>query len=441
MKKLLLMMMCCPALLAAQSNGVKVSNLAVDAGTVTFDVSWKNTGMPLVWCDTVWVWVDYNNNGVMERLPVTGATASAGTVTKVPNNDKGVWVAGNARTKGSFSATVKLLTATADVAGACAYASNYPPVGKYNDDGTGISFTGTPMYEILLAKADGGSVTVVSGDTLLLPCDYIVTSFIDATGAPGIMKNYCTAPGHTVNFTAFNPCEGAAIGTVWYLTDTREAASTLTEARARTYKVKKMQDGRIWMVQDMKFGDKCGKLTFSGSNGRNQTGNLSSVFTGYYGDCTAATNINTPPTRGYLYDWAAVVNASGAYYSGTYTGCSGTSTAANACQGICPVGWHVPTGNTDGEFYDLHTNYGRGCVTNNDNCWDAGSDWEGLLGGGCWSDGGLNVQGIDGGYWSSTFYTNTNAYELVYRQSATYPGTYNVNYKSFGIGVRCVRNY
>jgi uncharacterized protein (TIGR02145 family) len=41
------------------------------------------------------------------------------------------------------------------------------------------------MYDIQLAKPGGGSVTVKSGDTFLLPCNYTVTSFTDATGAPG----------------------------------------------------------------------------------------------------------------------------------------------------------------------------------------------------------------------------------------------------------------
>jgi hypothetical protein len=186
-KNLLLMMLCCPAMLAAQqTNGVTVSGLAVSAGsptTVTFNVSWQ-TPMPVaLWSDTVWVFVDYNKNGKMERLPVTGATVSAGTVTKISGNDKGVWIVGNARTQESFSATVKLLTTVKDVGGACVYGSNYPPVGEYTS-ATEISFTGTPMYEISLTNSGGETTTVESGDTFLLPCDYTLTSFTDATGAP-----------------------------------------------------------------------------------------------------------------------------------------------------------------------------------------------------------------------------------------------------------------
>jgi uncharacterized protein (TIGR02145 family) len=184
-KNLLLMMLCIPVVLSAQNgNGVTVSNLAVDAGTVTFNVSWDKNNPS----DTVWVFVDYNDAGVMRRLQVTNATVSAGTVTKTPNNNKGVWVEGNARTEGSFSATVKLLTATADLAGACAYASNCPPVGEYN--ATEISFTGTPEYKVVLERNDKSTYTVTVGkdESLLIPSGEVVLSFTDKTGAPGRLK-------------------------------------------------------------------------------------------------------------------------------------------------------------------------------------------------------------------------------------------------------------
>jgi uncharacterized protein (TIGR02145 family) len=191
----------CPIVLSAQ-NGVKVSNLAVDAGMVTFAVSWnKNTctSAATPWRDTVWVIVDYNRAGVMERLPLLpGATLTAtsapgvGQVIEEEDNNKGVWVVGNARSAGSFSATVKLLTATADLAGACVYALNHPPVGKYLS-ASEISFTGTPPYEIVL-KDKEGDLKSCSTSTInyLVPAGYTVQSFSDKAGAPGILK--CKPP-------------------------------------------------------------------------------------------------------------------------------------------------------------------------------------------------------------------------------------------------------
>jgi uncharacterized protein (TIGR02145 family) len=436
-KNLLLMMLCIPAVLAAQDNGVIVSNLAVDAGTVTFNVSWESVGMPALWSDTVWVFVDYNDAGVMKRFPVTDATASAGTVTKVLNNDKGVWVAGNARDADSFSATVQLFTTVSNVAGACAYASNYPPVGEYSSDAPMISFTGTPMYEISLAKSGGGSVTVKSGDTLLLPCGYSLASFTDATGAPGITDESCTAPGRTVTFTEFDPCPTAVIGDYWYLTDTREPNNV------QTYKVKLMADGHIWMVQDLKFGDKCNKDDFKGSNGSDQIGNLTSLTDKtYYGDCTNMRDNSTPISRGYLYDWAAAINKSSAYYgSSVNVGCSGTSSGTvspnpSSCQGICPNGWHVPTGGTGSELYALCAALGCG-NTYYCSCLLDAATFEGVLGGAYETSWAGNVVV----YASSTYNASTLFYVSCYPSIG---GTYCndiYNWKDSMSSLRCVRNY
>jgi hypothetical protein len=189
-KNLLLMMMCCPAILAAQ-NGVTISGLAIDAGTVTFNVSWNKDHVPTLWSDSVWVFVDYNNKGVMERLPLlSGATLTTtspgGKVIEEPDNNKGVWVAGNARSSGSFSATVKLLTAVKNVGGACVYGSNYPPVGEYSsNDASKIVFIGTPEYDVALLHKSGTLVTTTTSSPLNVPAGFTVHSFTDKTVAPG----------------------------------------------------------------------------------------------------------------------------------------------------------------------------------------------------------------------------------------------------------------
>jgi hypothetical protein len=101
-------------------------------------------------------------------------------------NNKGVWVAGNARTNGSFSATVKLYTATAIAhrANVCAYASNYPPVGQYTGVNR-IKFTGTPSFDLQLNR---GSYSINREEAQGLydaPAGKYMVAFTDATGAPG----------------------------------------------------------------------------------------------------------------------------------------------------------------------------------------------------------------------------------------------------------------
>jgi hypothetical protein len=214
-------------MLSAQ-NGISVSGLLLDAGTVTFDVSWKNIGMPTPWSDTVWVWVDYNDAGVMKRLPVIAATASVGTVTKIADNDQGVWVIGDARTAGNFSTTVQLLTATATPAGACVYASNYPPVGTY-ETGNIVKFTGTPGYELYFSDGSTYTLSCESPCTYEVPDNVTLISFTDKTGAPGTFTQPSAPTDPTPDLSTAWRCGSGTVtlsassaGAVidWYDTDT-----------------------------------------------------------------------------------------------------------------------------------------------------------------------------------------------------------------------------
>jgi hypothetical protein len=186
-----------PAALMAQ-NGINISNFAMNSGTVTFDITWKTVDMPAVWSDSAWVFIDYNDAGVMKHLPLSaGATLTATSapgvarVIEVPGNTDGVWVVGNARSAGSFSATVKLLNAIANFSGACAYASNYQPVGEFIST-TDVKFTGSPTYKVVIEDTGGRTEIRRSDSPFTIPSGYTLKSFSDATGAPGIIK--CMPP-------------------------------------------------------------------------------------------------------------------------------------------------------------------------------------------------------------------------------------------------------
>jgi uncharacterized protein (TIGR02145 family) len=248
-----------------------------------------------------------------------------------------------------------------------------------------------------------------------------------STAATGVVAA-CNEPGSTVTFTAFDPCTDAPVLSTWRLADLRESSNP------QTYTVRLMHDGHYWMVQDLKFGDKCNKTTFAGSTS-NQTGKITTLSGTWYGDCRN----NTQSGAGYLYDWAGAIQQAGAYYSGSNVGCSGTGTAANACQGICPEGWHIPTGNTNGEYQALHTAIG-GCSEYNDNCWDASSTWEGVYGGLCRNTGTLGYQGSYAYYWTCTRNSTVVAYCVSFDPTSIYPGT-STSSKHYGSSVRCVRNY
>jgi uncharacterized protein (TIGR02145 family) len=370
-KNLLLMMLCCPIVLAAQ-NGVTVSGLAINAGTVTFDVSWEKPMPVELWSDTVWVFVDYNNAGKMERLPLLpGATLTAtspgGKVIEESDNNKGVWVAGNARSAGSFSATVQLLTAVSNVGGACVYASNYPPVGEYKNNATEISFTGTPMYEISLSNSEGETAAVKSGNTFLLPCDYTLTSFTDATGAPGIIIPGYNQPQGSCTYT-----EPAVVGTFANFDKNYSAATyvSLTDKRDnKNYPVVKI--GSRWVMarnlnyqKDLNFNAASnqanGKSFISTTNG---TPAIGSFWCPGANGATTSTQVACE-VWGALYTWETAMMVDGKFTSsahnsstwsepssyGTNTNSANTQNharsdagAVTGGRGICPPNWHVPT--------------------------------------------------------------------------------------------------
>jgi uncharacterized protein (TIGR02145 family) len=209
--------------------------------------------------------------------------------------------------------------------------------------------------------------TLHTGESYTTPEIYTSTTYyaqarVESTGclsarvpvsAEVDMDGCCTAPGATVTFTAFNPCTSPApaSGSTWTLRDTRAGGNSYT------YIVKKMADGRIWMVQDLAFGN-CTDAPFNNDNSEAATTYQPTVYPGYVGHCTSATTTSTPSGMRYLYNWPAALNTKAAYYGGPATGCSGTSggtsgTNPGACKGICPTGWHLPT---TGEYVALHSN-------------------------------------------------------------------------------------
>jgi uncharacterized protein (TIGR02145 family) len=227
------------------------------------------------------------------------------------------------------------------------------------------------------------------------------------------------------NFTAFSPSASAAVGTTWCLKDTRESNNN------QTYRVRKLIDGRIWMVDDLKFGDKCVRTIFSSPTNQNQTGRVSSTFPAYYGECAIHPYSTMKQYIGYYYDWAAARNLEGAcYMCESMPACSGA-----ACQGICPAGWHVPTHQEHntllGNFtIDYEKRYYMYSAANY------------YLNYASWSNAGwIEATSNDAGWWSSSHYSNDRdeVYSLVSSYYSVDTPNYDM-YRNLGLNVRCVKD-
>jgi uncharacterized protein (TIGR02145 family) len=241
-----------------------------------------------------------------------------------------------------------------------------------------------------------------------------------------------TPPGFTIAFSAFSPDPAAPTGTVWYLTDTREGGNN------NTYKVKKLADGNIWMVQDLMFGT-CPNNTnnWNNDNSAAATKNEPTVYEGYVGHCRSS-----EVTTSYLYNWPAAMQNENAYAgTGSFEGCTGTSAGTSSpnpgsCQGICPSGWHIPTGNSDGEFGALYD--ALNCGSGSDYCWKESSTFEGTHSGAVQTNGNFVVP-ERGAYKSSTAATNTQNYYMYYQPTGSWVNV--LQQTNGGALVRCVMNY
>jgi uncharacterized protein (TIGR02145 family) len=184
-------------------NGISISDFSATVGsptTVTFKVAWnKKAGK-----DTAWVFVDYNDRGTMTRLSLenNGHTASPGTITSP--NKQGAWVIIDTPASGIFMSTISLHSAATYLAGACVYAVNYFPKGRYTSAST-VVFNGTPKYDVVLQNA--GSIYKVASP-YKVPDGDALRSFTDATGAPGAISCLPPNPQSLVALSSY--CAGAS---------------------------------------------------------------------------------------------------------------------------------------------------------------------------------------------------------------------------------------
>ena len=188
---------------------------------------------------------------------------------------------------------------------------------------------------------------------------------------------------------------------------------------------------QCWMKSNLR--------TTSGIN-NGEGSNLSSTVPYYY------RNDNNPDYNeigyGLLYNWPAVMK-----------GESSSDANPSGVQGICPIGWHVPS---QGELVMLYSNYNNeysgaftsGCSWNSSDSPDSPGDYTsdyrnfsgfGLLPTGCYTNNGYENFGDTALLWGTTNYMEGFAMgcEFFYDDYQAYSAFLN---KRYGYAVRCVRN-
>jgi uncharacterized protein (TIGR02145 family) len=192
------------------------------------------------------------------------------------------------------------------------------------------------------------------------------------------------------------------------------------------------------------YGDGTGTVNtgWYGKTGSNATG--TGTTTQIYGDCRNPTIGGSSPCTsgttvcGYSYNWQAAIQAVNANYGVAYT------PPSYPVQGICPVGWHLPTGGSStGEYYNLYVAVGGTgtSVTSGPafTFFSPGGNWKGLYSGYSIDNGSLDNQGTYGYFWSSVPSSATLAYYEYFYSGYVYSGN-NASNKLSGFAVRCLKN-
>jgi uncharacterized protein (TIGR02145 family) len=196
-------------------------------------------------------------------------------------------------------------------------------------------------------------------------------------------------PGAADTFARFAPSPTVPVGATRRLTDSRDG---------KVYVVRKLADGRFWMVQDLRFGS-CSDSSFT-------TGVMQR---GYVGHCRT----NTQPGAGYLYDWAAVSQRE---------------------PGLCPAGWRVPVID-EYRLADVVFPRVYGCASYE--CWQSAAVWAGVPTAFCNAGGAPVYHPGKIAHWTVTPVDLEAAYCFMSQPSSPSQGVYVR--RDIGMAVRCVK--
>ncbi len=197
----------------------------------------------------------------------------------------------------------------------------------------------------------------------------------------------------------------------------------------QTYRIRLLADGHWWMVENLRFGNCSDAATYKNYSTKSIQ-NL--IANGYYGVC----RVSTLDNGSHLYNWQGAMNHPNARHNTTSNPAGNTNNnSPTQWQGICPEGWHLPSGGNAGEFQKLYTAYGNRTFIYPGYC-----HFEGALAGRVnGSNGNIDEKGR-GCYWSSTIINSSIVYALNTYSNSIQP-SYNSAGKSNGFTVRCVKNY
>lgn len=322
------------------------------------------------------------------------------------------------------------------------------------ESGQAITIAGANFYgasKVTIGGVDCASFTVVSDTQIFCVAPNTITTAGDKAvavtkgsipGASSVNVNYTSTTYPTLQaVNAFSQCSTTAK----LFRDTRDS---------QLYYVKLMDDGKCWMVDNVKYAG-YGNLQTNGpltANG-NYDPSAQNFDIAKFGDpgatdyCMGSANMpaNTNTRCGLMYNWYTATAGTGSYNTGT----DGTQASGS----ICPANFRLPSGSsgvmgatTNGTAYTaadapvLNASMQAG-TTSIGSIYPYPDNWlpSGKYAGtysGIWAWDPI-LQGTVGALWTSTTFSNSDTRFISYEPGALTPGG-DAEIKADGRGVRCV---
>ncbi len=189
-----------------------------------------------------------------------------------------------------------------------------------------------------------------------------------------------------------------------------EQVCLLDQRDGKTYWAGKFADDRCWLLNDLRFGG-----SSDGCAGRQEFNGLEAGITDRFGDGTRGDcRESDVDGAGYFYNFAAATQGE----------------TGERVRGLCPPGWHVPSGGAAGELAALADTSAR------DSFWR--ESWRGSLAGDAVFSGELFGQGLFGYYWSATPAPGGKAYNLQLTLGES--DVVSIHDQTIGFLLRCVQD-
>ena len=225
---------------------------------------------------------------------------------------------------------------------------------------------------------------------------------------------------------------------------TTEPTVVIDSRDNQLYTISKLKDGNCWMTQNLKLGKYSTSLILD-STDSNTNGNF--TLDGKLSDGKFTYTTSGEPYANNNSQYYCTDNY-GCYYN-WYTATAGTGSTTSITTGstsysICPSGWRLPTGGTNGEFQLLFDQYPSASSMLADPMISIeninGRSSPGFLLGSYYSStGGADFFGKRGYYWSNSTYSIQNGYSMrVDEDTSLINPTLNGSARYYGLSVRCL---